>query len=79
MPDQREVGAGVLPYLMLLIATTSLGIGFVLAVPALDTFAAPFGEPQRRPGPEPERLTPPSGVSHRREETTWIWRVRSPS
>jgi fucose permease len=40
--SQFAIGAGLLPYAMLLIATTSLGIGFGLAVPALDTFAAAF-------------------------------------
>jgi fucose permease len=40
--SQFLIGAGPLPYLMLLVATTSLGIGFGLAVPSLNTFAAAF-------------------------------------
>jgi fucose permease len=40
--SQFLIGAGPLPYLVLLIATTSLGIGFGFAVPSLNTFAAAF-------------------------------------
>jgi fucose permease len=40
--SQFLIGAGPLPYVMLLVATTSLGIGFGLAVPSLNTFAAAF-------------------------------------
>ena len=40
--SQFLIGAGPLPYLVLLVATTSLGIGFGLAVPSLNTFAAAF-------------------------------------
>ena len=40
--SQFAIGAGPLPYLMLLAATTSLGIGFGLAVPALNNLAAAF-------------------------------------
>ena len=40
--SQFLIGAGPLPYLMLLAATTSLGIGFGFAVPSLNTFAASF-------------------------------------
>ena len=47
--SQFLIGAGALPYLMLLVATTSLGIGFGLAVPSLNTFAAAFF-PERRTG-----------------------------
>ena len=38
--SQFAIGAGALPYLMLLLATTALGIGFGLAVPALNNLAA---------------------------------------
>jgi MFS family permease len=40
--SQFAIGYGSLPYLMLLVATTSLGIGFGLTVPALNNFAAAF-------------------------------------
>lgn len=40
--SQFAIGLGVLPYLILLAATTSLGIGFGLAVPALNNLAASF-------------------------------------
>ena len=40
--SQFFIGDGVLPYAMLLLATTSLGIGFGLTVPAINTFAAAF-------------------------------------
>ena len=40
--SQFAIGAGPLAYAMLLVATTSLGIGFGLAVPSLNTFAAAF-------------------------------------
>ena len=40
--SQFAIGAGPLPYLMLLAATTSLGIGFGLAVPSLNNLAAAF-------------------------------------
>ena len=40
--SQFFIGDGALPYAMLLLATTSLGIGFGLTVPALNTFAAAF-------------------------------------
>jgi MFS family permease len=40
--SQFAIGLGVLPYLMLLAATTSLGFGFGMAVPSLNTFAAEF-------------------------------------
>src|SRR6188472_2990289 len=40
--SQFLIDAGPLPYLVLLIATTSLGIGFGFAVPSLNTFAAAF-------------------------------------
>jgi len=40
--SQFAIGLGALPYLMLLVATTSLGFGFGMAVPALNTFAAGF-------------------------------------
>ena len=40
--SQFAIGLGVLPYLMLLVATTSLGFGFGMAVPTLNTFAAAF-------------------------------------
>lgn len=36
------IGQGSIPYAMLLMATTSLGIGFGLTVPAINTFAAAF-------------------------------------
>src|SRR5262245_53672500 len=38
--SQFAIGAGPLPYLMLLVATSCLGVGFGLAVPSLNTFAA---------------------------------------
>jgi fucose permease len=38
--SQFAIGDGALPYLMLLLATTALGIGFGLAVPALNNLAA---------------------------------------
>src|SRR4051794_25341012 len=44
--SQFVIGAGILPYLMLLVATTCLGAGFGMAVPALNTFAAGF-DPER--------------------------------
>jgi fucose permease len=44
--SQFVIGAGILPYLMLLVATTCLGAGFGMAVPALNTLAAGF-DPQR--------------------------------
>jgi fucose permease len=40
--SQFTIGQGLLPYAMLLLATTSLGIGFGLVVPSLNTFAAAF-------------------------------------
>jgi fucose permease len=40
--SQFFIGQGPLPYAMLLLATTSLGVGFGLTVPALNTFAASF-------------------------------------
>jgi MFS family permease len=40
--SQLAIGAGPLAYLMLLVATTSLGIGFGLTVPTLNNFAAAF-------------------------------------
>ena len=40
--SQFFIGEGALPYAMLLLATTSLGIGFGLTVPAINTFAAAF-------------------------------------
>jgi fucose permease len=40
--SQAFIGQGAVPYLMLLAATTSLGIGFGLLVPALNTLAAAF-------------------------------------
>jgi fucose permease len=40
--SQFFIGQGPLPYAMLLFATTSLGVGFGLTVPALNTFAAAF-------------------------------------
>ena len=40
--SQFFIGSGALPYVMLLLATTSLGIGFGLTVPSLNTFAAAF-------------------------------------
>ena len=40
--SQFFIGDGALPYAMLLLATTSLGIGFGLTVPAINTFAAAF-------------------------------------
>jgi MFS family permease len=40
--SQAFIGQGPLPYALLLLATTSLGIGFGLTVPALNTLAAGF-------------------------------------
>jgi fucose permease len=40
--SQFLIGDGPLPYVVLLIATTSLGVGFGFAVPSLNTFAAAF-------------------------------------
>ena len=40
--SQFVIGEGQLPYAILLVATTSLGIGFGLTVPALNAFAAAF-------------------------------------
>jgi MFS family permease len=40
--SQLAIGHGALAYLMLLLATTSLGLGFGLTVPALNTLAATF-------------------------------------
>jgi MFS family permease len=40
--SQVAIGHGSLAYLMLLLATTSLGLGFGLTVPALNTLAASF-------------------------------------
>jgi MFS family permease len=40
--SQLAIGHGSLAYLMLLLATTSLGLGFGLTVPALNTLAAAF-------------------------------------
>jgi MFS family permease len=40
--SQLAIGHGSLDYLMLLLATTSLGLGFGLTVPALNTLAAAF-------------------------------------
>ena len=40
--SQFFIGQGPLPYAMLLLATTSLGIGFGLVVPALNTLASAF-------------------------------------
>ncbi len=40
--SQFFIGDGALPYAMLLLATTSLGIGFGLTVPAINTFAAAY-------------------------------------
>jgi fucose permease len=40
--SQFFIGEGAIPYAMLLLATTSLGIGFGLTVPAINTFAAAF-------------------------------------
>jgi MFS family permease len=40
--SQFTIGAGLLPYAMLLLATTSLGIGFGLVVPAINTLASAF-------------------------------------
>jgi len=40
--SQFFIGQGPLPYAMLLLATTSLGVGFGFTVPALNTFAAAF-------------------------------------
>ena len=44
--SQFFIGDGSLPYAMLLLATTSLGVGFGLTVPALNRYAAAFF-PQR--------------------------------
>src|SRR5262245_30834913 len=40
--SQFLIGSGVVPYLVLLLATTSLGIGFGLTVPSLNRYAAAF-------------------------------------
>jgi fucose permease len=40
--SQTLIGSGVLPYLVLLLATTSLGLGFGLTVPSLNRYAAAF-------------------------------------
>lgn len=40
--SQFLIGSGVLPYVVLLLATTSLGIGFGLTVPSLNRYAAAF-------------------------------------
>ena len=40
--SQAFIGDGALPYAMLLLATTSLGLGFGLTVPALNTLTAGF-------------------------------------
>ena len=40
--SQSFIGQGSIPYVMLLLATTSLGVGFGLTVPAINTFAAAF-------------------------------------
>jgi fucose permease len=40
--SQFFIGQGAIAYVMLLLATTSLGIGFGLTVPAINTFAAAF-------------------------------------
>ena len=40
--SQFFIGQGAIPYAMLLLATTSLGVGFGLTVPAINTFAAAF-------------------------------------
>jgi len=40
--SQSFIGEGSVPYAMLLLATTSLGVGFGLTVPAINTFAAAF-------------------------------------
>jgi fucose permease len=40
--SQAFIGQGLLPFVVLLLATTSLGIGFGLTVPALNTLAAGF-------------------------------------
>ena len=40
--SQLAIGHGSLAYLILLLATTSLGLGFGLTVPALNTLAASF-------------------------------------
>ncbi len=40
--SQFFIGQGSIPYVMLLLATTSLGVGFGLTVPAINTFAAAF-------------------------------------
>jgi len=40
--SQFAIGAGALPYAMLLLATTCLGIGFGLVVPAINTLASAF-------------------------------------
>ena len=54
--SQSFIGAGALPYAILLLATTSLGIGFGLTVPAINTFAAAFFPPRGPRGPVPERI-----------------------
>jgi MFS family permease len=40
--SQFLIGSGILPYLVLLLATTSLGLGFGLTVPSLNRYAAAF-------------------------------------
>lgn len=40
--SQSFIGQGSIPYVMLLLATTSLGVGFGLTVPAINTYAAAF-------------------------------------
>jgi MFS family permease len=40
--SQFLIGSGALPYLVLLLATTSLGIGFGLTVPSINRYAAAF-------------------------------------
>ena len=58
--SQSFIGAGPLPYLMLLLATTSLGIGFGLTVPALNKLRGgvlPAGGGPR--GPVPQRAAGP--------------------
>jgi len=40
--SQLLIGSGALPYLVLLLATTSLGIGFGLTVPSINRYAAAF-------------------------------------
>jgi MFS family permease len=40
--SQFLIGSGILPYLVLLLATSSLGLGFGLTVPSLNRYAAAF-------------------------------------